>query len=523
MQPTRIFVGVVLSALTLFVLAPIFAMFFVPLVKGDSSTFAQAATLFDWRQLPLAGRSFVLATGTTLLTLLMGIPLAFLLEKTDLPGQRVFWLLTVIPLLIPPYIHAIVWNNINPVLTRWGMADIHCLGGAIWVLALSFFPVITILTVSGLKSIDSSLEEAGFMAMGRWQTLRKITLPLVRPHVLCGAVFVFIFALVDFGVADILRLKVYPLEIFVQFSAFYDDRAAMILAIPLIIVGILLVIMQKRSMKDRIYVQMAAGVSPITRILLGRLKIFGISFCSCLFFVAVGLPVVVLMIAAGPLTTYLKMFSLSMHQLIYSLVLAGSGAFFTLILSFALAYLIEQTKVRGRKIVEFLSYFPLAVPGVAVGIGLITIWNKPVVDYIYSSSFIVIIGYMAHYLPFGVLILSSGMKQLNPRLIEAAWLQERRRIPIVRRIVLPLLGPSLIIGFFLVFILALGDLGTTLLVIPPGRETVPIKIYNLLHYGADQMVAALCLILLATILALAALFFVGYRKATRSRGAQVAR
>ena len=516
MQPTRAFVTLVLCVLAVLVLAPIIYMFTVPFVEGGTGAISGILAIFDSRQLSLARSSFLLATGVTLLSLLFGLPFAFLVERTDLIGWRILQVLAVIPLLIPSYIHAIAWNYLNPLLTGWGMPDIHNLGGAIWVQTLSFFPIVTILAVSGLKSVDRNQEEAGILAFGKWQTLMKITLPLVRPHILSGAVFVFVFALVDFGVPDILRVKVYPVEIFIQFSAFYDERAAMLLSLPLICVAIFLLLLQKWSMSNRIYVQTSGGISQAGRFRMGRwLQIPTFFFCCTVIFLSVGLQLLVLMKMAGPFATYIQIFRSSWQQLSYSLILAGSGAFFTLIFAFFLSYLVEQTNVRGKRGLEFSSYLPLAIPAVALGIGLIKIWNRPGIDLIYGSSCIIIVGYVAHYLPFSFITLSSGLKQLNSHLVEAAWLSSSKRICIVKKIILPLLMPSLITAYFIVFMLALGDLGTTLLIIPPGRETVPIKIYNLMHYGAEQKVASLCLILVGIILFFATLLFFGYKRVIR--------
>ncbi|GBD95918.1 molybdenum transport system permease protein ModB [bacterium BMS3Abin06] len=103
------------------------------------------------------------------------------------------------------------------------------------------------------------------------------------------------------------------------------------------------------------------------------------------------------------------------------------------------------------------------------------------------------------------------MKQVGQRVEEAAFLTTGNWSKVMYRIIIPLTKHSLIAGFFIVFILSIGEIGTTLLVIPPGRETVPIKIYNLMHYGADQMVAALCLILIAIILAFSGLFLIVHK------------
>lgn len=506
-----------LSAIALFaiiVLLPIFYMILAPFLS-EGFGHLNDISFFDNRHLTLSKNSLGLAAGTTFFCLVIGIPLAFLFYKTDLWGRRIFSVLYIIPILIPPYIQAITWCHLSDFLRYFLLLDIHSLGGAIFVLTLSYFPFVTLMTLSGLKVIDRNLEEASLLYRGRLCTLRHITLPLVTPYILSGAMFVFIFSIVDFGVPDILRVNVYPVEIFIQFSAFYNERVATILSLPLIVITLFLIFLQKWHMKDRSYIQMSGGYSKATPFHLRWFNIPTFCFCFSLIGLSVVLPISVLFKIAGPISNYLRVLSTSLDQIEYSLLLASSGAFITLILAFSLSYIIEKSNTGTKIPLSFLTVMPLAISATTLGIGLIKVWNRPVADYVYGSSLIIIIGYIARFMPFSEITIASGLKQISPRLEEVASLITPKWKRIIQRIVIPLLRHSLITGFLIVFILSFGELGTTLLIIPPGRETIPIKIYNLMHYGADQMVAALCLILIAIILAFSGLFLVLYKKSEK--------
>ena len=186
---------------------------------GQLSLSSYRELLFDKRQIGLIKNSFGLSFGATLLSLAIGVPLAFLSAKTNLCGRKIVGVVYFIPLLIPPYIHAIVWTHL---LSKNGLInglvnqciaqlfslketpfDIYGLAGAIFVMTLAYFPFVTLLTASGLRSIDRRMEEASLLHHGPCKT----TLPLVAPHILCGALFVFIFSVINFGVPDILRLR----------------------------------------------------------------------------------------------------------------------------------------------------------------------------------------------------------------------------------------------------------------------------------------------------------------------------
>jgi iron(III) transport system permease protein len=503
----------IIILLFIIILLPIFFMVITPFVTHSTNPLGRI--FFDQRHLTLAKNSFELAVGTTFLSLIIGVPMAFLISRTNLWGSKYFGILYLIPILIPPYIHAIVWSHLTGIIKTFSSGDIHSLWGAVVVLTLAYFPFITLIAQSGLKSIDRNLEESSLLHCGQFHTIRRITLPLIAPHIFAGAIFVFIFSIIDFGVPDILRFNVYPVEIFIQFSAFYDEGAATLLSMPLIVITLFFIFLQRWYMKNRSYINILGGGSKALEFRLGKMNIFAYIFCLFIVFFSffsVVIPLAVLLSIAGPLSSYVRVINTSIGQISYSVILASTGAFVALFLGFFLAYIIERSKAKWKNLLIFATFVPLAIPAVTLGIGLIKIWNRPIADFVYGSSFIIILGYIARFIPFSVITISSGLKQINQRLEEAAFLITPNQTKVMLRIVLPMLTYSLIAGFFVVFILSFGELGTTLLVIPPGRETIPIKIYNLMHYGADQMVAALCLILIIVIFTFSGLFFIIHKK-----------
>jgi len=337
-------------------------------------------------------------------------------------------------------------------------------------------------------------------------------LPLAIPHILSGAIFVFVFSIINISIPDFLRVKAYPLEIFIQFSAFYDELAATFLSLPLICLTFFLIVLQKLYMKDRSYVQISGGQKK--RIIFKLNKFHGVAFLFCLIVIglAVLLPIILLIGVAGPPEIYIRALNTSIHQIEYSLIIAFLGSLATLFIGFSLAYLIKRSQKRFTRLLSWFVFLPLAIPATTIGIGLIGIWNRTYVDIIYGSSLIIIMGYVARFIPFSVIIFLSGIAQVSHHLEEAAVLAGSSFYNRIRKIIIPLSKQNMFAVLFIIFILSLGELGTTLLIIPPGRETIPIKIYNLMHYGADQLVAALCLTLIGIVLVISMIFLVCYRK-----------
>ncbi|AGA90535.1 ABC-type Fe3+ transport system, permease component [Thioflavicoccus mobilis 8321] len=470
-------------------------------------------------QWSLLGRSVTLAAGASLLAVLIGVPYALLCEKTDLPGRAFFSLAYLVPLLIPPYLHAIVWGRLlarNGPVNQFLMdllglpsapVDVHSLGGAVVVLALAYFPFVTLLTISGLRTVDASYEEAALMQRCAWRAVTRVSLPMVRPHVGAAALFVFVFAIIDFGVADVLRVQVYPVEIFIQFSALYDEQAAIMLSIPLLVVTALAIALQVHTMRGRSYVSLQAGRGTIRRYRLGGARGVAAALCSAILLFSVLVPVGALMDAAGPLQSYQRALDFSLEQILVSFVLALIAAVVMTALSVAVAVALFSAERFGKVVAEYLSQLAFAIPPIVLGIGMIKLWNRPETDWLYGSALIVVLGCVAHFVPFTIRVVYSNLQQFNPRLLDAAALTRRSSLTIGWRILLPLLRNGLLTALFIGFVLSMGELGVTLLVIPPGTETIPIKIYNFMHYGAEQTVAALGLMLIAVQLLLAIALF----------------
>ncbi len=374
--------------------------------------------------------------------------------------------------------------------------NIHSIAGVVLVLSLSYFPFVTITTMAGLQNIDRNKEEAALLVNGPLAMLRRITLPLCLPSILSGTLFVFIFAVINVGVPDILRVRVYPLEVFIQYSAFYDSWKAVLLSLPMVTITVALIIIQRWFMGDQSYININGGeLSPI-RFRLGQSgKICALAFSLLIGFAFV-LPIGVLLIKSGGISTYVQVVGSSLKPIQLSFFAAITAALFTAVLGGSLGYLQQRLEKHARFFLSLLIFFPLAIPATTMGIGLIGVWNHGSLDWIYGSVAIMVIAHMARFTPYAAAVIHSGVEQVHPRLEEAALLSGASFLSIWLSIFIKLTRRHHAAAACIVFILAFGDLGTTLLVCPPGIETIPVKIYNLMHYGADDMVAALCIILL---------------------------
>ena len=487
---------------TFLILLPIAILFVESFVVegGGISIEPLKSLLLTSRQFGLMKNSLALAMGTTLFSLLVGVPLAFLLNRTDLPFRNFFNLVYLVPLVIPPYLQATVWTKFfSPDQGGFQWLSLYGIAGGIFVYTLSFFPFVTLIASSGLRSIGASLEEVSLTTRNALGTIRGITLPLITPHITSGAILVFVFTLVNFEAADILRLRVYPIEIFINFSAYYNEKAATLLSVPLISVSMLLIWGQTALMRGKSYANFESSGKGGILFGLGPLKPICFACVTLLIIVSIIIPLWMLVKGAGPLENYSKAFTGSREQIFYSLWVSAVSSLIMVLFSLGASYYLEREKGFLRTLLDFLIQTPFGVPSIVVGIGLIRVWNHPWTDWVYGTSAILIIGLITGYAPFVVKIVSTKMKQIHREFEEAAMLATSNGFRIFTKILLPLFVPALIAGFMMGFILSLSNLGTALLVAAPGRATLPIKIYNFMHYGAEEIVFASNLILMAMI------------------------
>jgi iron(III) transport system permease protein len=462
----------------------------------------------------LLGRSFLIASGAAALALCIGAPYALLCQRTDLPGRKFWQVAGVLPLLIPPFVHALTWSRTlatNAPLRVWlengfgWSPNIHSGGGAVWVLALAYLPFVILLVTAGLRSIDRSLEEAALVRAGMVTVWFRVTLPLVTPHLVAGTLFVLVFALIEFAVPDVLRVQTYPIEIFIELSALFNEAAAVRLALPLLLVTSLLVLCVSWLMRGRAFVSVFAGSGRGVTMPLARWRWVALGYCSLVVGLAVVVPVAELVISAGPPSVYVHALSASGDTILISVSLAALAAVVAVVLGLFVALSIREFSA-GRTLLELLSQLPFAVAPILLGIGLIKTWNHSQTAWVYGSATMLVIGYVARFTPYAVRVIDAALSQVDRRQIEAGHLSAGMLV-VMFRLLLPTMRNGLLAAGFICFVLALGELGVTLLVTPPGISPIPIDIYNYLHYGSEETVAALCLILIVIQLLVALLMY----------------
>ena len=465
------------------------------------------AVLSSDRHLVLFMRTLAIGLGATMLALGVGVPFSLAAARTDAPFGRVLAYLLMAGVIVPPYFHAMAWTFLlmpNGLLGRLldqlglGAAPLSLLctaPGAAVLLALAHLPYVVLMTMAGLRSMDGRLEEAAMLSRGWPAALARVTVPLAMPQILCAAVFVLIFTISDYGVPALLSVNTYPVEVFVQFSTFFEGGKATAVAVPLVVVAVLLLLVQQRYLRGRPLVVLSSASTPPVAIRLGRARWVVLLGMAIAALGAVVLPIGALVGASGGFIAYRVALATTWPVILESAGLAALAATAAVPLAFFLAYVIERGPRRLVRYLNLATLVPFAVPGTVLGIGLIRAWNRTGLEYIYGCWLVLVLAYVARLSPFAVRVMTSSLGQVDIQLEEAALLSKASWWSRLGRVVAPATGRGLAVAWFIVFVLAMGELGTTVLVVPPGHETLALKIYTLMHYGANELVAALCVIL----------------------------
>ena len=464
---------------------------------------AQGLTLSHYRTLfiqPALSRSFlhslelgvIVATATTLLGTMLGI----LLSKTTLPFRSAWILLLIIPLLIPPYILAYGWYTL---LGRESLLGDLLFGfwGSVWTLFSIYLPIPLLISILFLRQINPKLEEMGLLYCSWKCVLWRITLPLLKPALFLSFLLVFILAISEFSVANFLHFDIFPMQSFIQFSAFYDFKTATVYAMPLVVIvlallGIGAILLKKRDITFRSYPH------PLIFSLKDMQFPLQISIIFLIMLV-IGLPLFGL-IAKSTLSSFIQAFYQAISPLTHSLLYATVGALLLVLFGFFSAQTLFYQKTKGYQFLDFTLLFLFILSSTVLGIALILFYNTTYTNFIYSTPLIILIGYLSKYLFLSTKIIEIKLSQIPSSLLEMATLTGASWRETLLGIVLPLTKEALYISGVIGFIFILRESTITMLVAPAGTTTLPLYILTQMANGNPSIIASLCLLMILIVL-----------------------
>lgn len=478
----------------LFVAVPLIYIF----VRAISAEPEAWTRLFQERIWKLFANTLGLVLAVTAGAMLTGVTMAFLTERTDLPGAKIFRWMLAMPLAIPAYIGGIVHLALlrprggvipklledlfsQPVFTPSPLG----FGGAAFILTLFMFPYVYLLSGAAFRTLHASLEEAS-RVFGRTplQTLFQVTLPALRPGLTAGALLVALDILAEYGTVALLRYETFSSAIFVQLSGRYDRSAASVLSGILVVLAIGILWSELRLQGRARFTQMESNWRPAPLMTLGKWRVPAFLLVLGVVSASLLLPVGVLLVWSiqafldpETMRTLFSTGSQGFGNYIWNSLWSSSmAAFIAVVLSLPVGLLSVRYPNRFSKFISRLSQVGYAIPGVVIALSLVLLVNR-FLPFLYATPFVVVIAYVLRHMPQAVRASESALNQLSPSLEEASRVMGRTSFQTLFQVTLPLIMPGLLAGGSLVFLTSLKELPATLLLRPAGFDTLAVRVW----------------------------------------------
>ena len=469
---------------------------------------------FTWQVLFWTTAVAVLGTAGAVL---LGVPFAVLTARTDLPGRSLFGALYAAPLVLPPLLSTMAWDNLLPyawiegpaALGRWSTA----LQGAA-IFALSYFPFVTLFTRRSLASVGAAEEEAAVLAAGPRRAFWRVTLPLARPGIVLGALFAFVFCLNDFSVIDYLNIvrpvdrqvMVYPYFLQITFAQRQGGLENLLVAgFPLLLLSVAVMAAALHRAGRAAAPTVGSSWRPPRPIPLGAAgRGAGWLFCAGVLVAAVAVPSLELLYESRGLDAYRRVFSQGGAAENLRMTLGLSVAAVLMAVPTALVLAEAGRRLRGGEevLLGAAAMLPLALVPALVPIGGIALWDRPAFTFtrdggpwnpVYDTPVLAALVVFSRVLPFALAATWASLREVQPSLQEAAVAAGIPWTARMRRVVLPLARPGVALGGLLAFVFAARELDALALL---KQQTLLRALWAKLHFMRDETAAAMAIVLL---------------------------
>jgi iron(III) transport system permease protein len=550
-----IVLGSAVVALFVLVVLPVLSLLIASVSSPDGFTFSYfERALTGNSYLRALGNSLMLGAWVGLLSVAIGVPLAWAVSRTNVPGKPLIQATATLSYLAPPFLTSIAFVNLlspNAGLINVLLRDVLGLGvsfniftmtGLVFVTVLHTFPFVYLLASSALQSVDASYEEAAeILGAGKLRTALTITGPLVAPAILSGTLLAFVNAIALFGSQAIIglpgRIVTLPTRIYSLFD--YPPQYGLAAALSLLFVAITIVALylQRAFLARRSYVTLAGKGARPQLVDLGGWRWVLFAACVLVFFVAIVLPfgslIAVSFSKSWGLSFWQNLtfanykfilfeYDVTRRAIINSLVLATLAATICVMLGAIIGWIDLRTKMPGRRFLDYASLVPLGLPGIVMAVALLQFWLSVPYIVLYGTYTILLLAYVGRYVPLGVRAANSSLRQIDPSLEESARILGASWGHTLREITLPLIRPGLFAGWLLVFVPVVQELSASILLFSSKSITLAVAVYNLYETGYTEPVAALAIInMIIIVVAIGLAQKLGANKLSLKGGAQV--
>jgi iron(III) transport system permease protein len=477
----------------------------------------------------------VFASGSTLIAILIGLPLAWLLERSEFPGRDFFSAAILVPMIVPPLLLAIGWVLImsprigivplalQPLLGAWASwLDIYGMGGMMFVQALAYVPTTVLMFGPVVRNMDPAYEQAAIVSGASVvQTLLRISLPFLMPSILSVATILIIVGTLAFDVPAVIgmpaKVAVMSEEIYLYMNPpngipEYGASAALNSSL-FVLLSIALVAYLRLTAHAARFATISGKGYRSDRLQLGRWRWWATAFVTGYFLMAVALPFLALvwaslvpyftgfdssLLARATPVAYVEMFSSPRlwQAAGNAAVVAVAAAVGVTALALASSWLILRSRVRFAFVLDILSMVPIGVPHLMMGVALIFVFFSVKAIPLYGTIWLIALGHLIAYLPVASRMMQAGLMQIGRELEEAAMMSGGSVLQGMRRIVMPLLKPTLVAIMIWMIVHSLREFSISVMLQSGKNEVLSTILFSLWDTGKPDRAAAVAVVLM---------------------------
>jgi iron(III) transport system permease protein len=450
----------------------------------------------------------VLVVAVTGAAIAVGLPLAWLVARTDLPARRLIAIAAPLPLVIPSYVAALaLLGAIGPrgllqqVLERpFGvdrLPEIYGLPGAWLALTLSTYPYVFLLAVAALRGLDPALEEAArTLGHSGWGVFRRVTLPALRPSLGAGSLLVALYTLSDFGAVSLMQYDALTRSIYLQYRSLFDRTPAAVLALVLVALTVVLLVLEERSRRGvRIHRSARGANRPARRIGLGRWRWPAFAFSAGVLSMFLLAPIGVLVYWSARAVELGYGVTVAWEAALSSLSVCALAAAVAMLAVLPVAFLSHRHPSRWTGTIERLAFTGNALPGIVIALSLV-FFAANYVAPLYQTLVLLVFAYVVRFFPQALAGVGSALHAVSPHVEEAARSLGRGPMTVLATVTVPLIRRGMLAGAALVFLSAMKELPATLLLRPIGFDTLATEVWKYTSLASYSRAAPPALLLI---------------------------
>jgi len=452
---------------------------YVAIRASQAGLGGMALELLRARTLALLLNTMALAIGVTVLAGMIGLAVAWCVERSDLPGRRMWRVAAGLPLAVPAFVSSYAWSSINVMFQN--------LPGAIFILALSTYPLVYLPVAAALRGTDCGFEDVSrSLGRGPWHTFIHALLPQLLPALGGGALLVLTHMFAEFGALALLRVQTFTTAIFESYELQFDSASAAMQSIVLMLLCIPAAYAEMRMRGGRRIARVGRGSARHPRrVRLGRLMPLVLAGFFLLGLLSLGVPLATLAYWLKHGHSAGQGYQDIWPAIRGTIALASSGALLTSILAVPLVLLAARGG-RLARLAERLPYIIHGLPGVVVALALVFLSIR-LVPALYQSSTLLLCAYAILFLPLAQSSLRASVELLPPQYEQIARSLGRRPFQVFTSVVLPNIAPGVGAALALMMLEIVRELTATLMLAPTGTITLATQVWS---YTFDAEYAA---------------------------------